>query len=193
MSKISEDQMSEFRDAYCLFDRIGDGKIDGEQIEDMLRSMGLNPQGSDLKQIRDEYKDKRVPFEVWLGIYTQFRSKPEPVREDFIEAFKCYDRDGSGTIDGASLRGLLCFRGDSKLSEDEANALLAPLEDTQKAVINYEEIIKMVMSRPEKAEWEQTWLVHKCEHLPYQNLSIITPILSLITNKRNSNSLAEKL
>lgn len=152
MSKISEDQMSEFRDAYCLFDRIGDGKIDGEQIEDLLRSMGLNPLGSDLKQIREDYKDKRVPFEEWLGIYTQFRSKPEPVREDFIEAFKCYDRDGSGTIDGASLRGLLCFRGDSKLSEDEANALLAPLEDTQKAVINYEEIIKMVMSRPEKAE-----------------------------------------
>lgn len=170
MSKISEDQMSEFRDAYCLFDRIGDGKIDGEQIEDMLRSMGLNPLGSDLKQIREDYKDKRVPFEEWLPIYTQFRSKPEPVREDFIEAFKCYDRDGSGTIDGASLRGLLCFRGDSKLSEDEANELLAPLEDTQKAVINYEEIIKMVMSRPEKAEWEQTWLVHKCEHFTLQEL-----------------------
>ena len=152
MSKISEDQMSEFRDAYCLFDRIGDGKIDGEQIEDLLRSMGLNPQGSDLKQVREDFKDQRVEFEEWLGIYTQFRSKPEPVREDFIEAFKCYDRDGSGTIDGASIRGLLCLRGDSKLTEEEANQLLAPLEDTQKGVINYEEIIKLVMSRPEKAE-----------------------------------------
>ena len=152
MSKISEDQMSEFRDAYCLFDRVGDGKIDGEQIEDMLRSMGLNPMGSDLKQVREDFKDKRVEFEEWLGIYTQLCTKPEPVREDFIEAFKCYDRDGSGTIDGASLRGLLCLRGDSKLTEDEANQLLAPLEDTQKGVINYEEIIKMVMSKPEKAE-----------------------------------------
>ena len=52
MSGISEDQMAECRDAYCLFDRVGDGKIDGEQIEDMLRSMGLNPLGSDLKQVR---------------------------------------------------------------------------------------------------------------------------------------------
>ena len=155
MSGISEDQMSEFRDAYTLFDRIGDGKIDADQIGDLLRSMGLNPQGSDLKQVGDDYKGKRVEFEEWLGIYTQFRSKPEPVREDFIEGFKCYDRDGTGTIDGASLRGLLCLRGDSRLTEDEANELLAPVEDTQKNVINYEEIIKLVMSKPEKVEWEQ--------------------------------------
>ena len=152
MAKYSDDQMSEFRDAYCLFNRIGDGKIDGEQIEDLLRSMGLNPQGSDLKQVRDDFKGKRVQFEEWLGIYTQFAAKPEPVREDFIEAFKCYDRDSSGTIDGASLRGMLCLRGDSKLTEDEANELLAPVEDVQKGVINYEEIIKLVMSKPEKAE-----------------------------------------
>lgn len=152
MSGISEDQMSEFRDAYTLFDRIGDGKIDADQIGDLLRSMGLNPQGSDLKQVGDDYKGKRVEFEEWLGIYTQFRSKPEPVREDFIEGFKCYDRDGTGTIDGASLRGLLCLRGDSRLTEDEANELLAPVEDTQKNVINYEEIIKLVMSKPEKVE-----------------------------------------
>lgn len=152
MSKISEDEMCEFRDAFTLFDRVGDGKIGPDQIEDMLRAMGLNPLGSDLKQVRDDYKDKRVEFEDWLGVYTQFKSKPEPVREDFIEGFKCYDRDGSGTIDGASLRGLLCLRGDSRLTEDEANELLAPVEDTQKGVINYEEIIKLVMSRPEKIE-----------------------------------------
>ncbi|KAJ7356107.1 Myosin light polypeptide 6 [Desmophyllum pertusum] len=152
MSKISDEDMSEFKDAYCLFDRVGDGKIDGDQIEDLLRSMGLNPQGSDLKQVRDDFKDKRVEFEEWLGIYTQFRSKPEPVREDFIEGFKCYDRDGTGTIDGASLRGMLCLRGDSRLTEDEANDILAPVEDAQKGVINYEEIIKLVMSRPEKIE-----------------------------------------
>lgn len=148
MGDIGEDMMSELRDAYTLFDQVGDGKIDGEQIPDLLRSMGLNPLGSDLKPVTDEHRGSRVEFERFLGIYTQFRNKPEPVREDFIEGFKCYDRDNSGTIDAGTLRGMLCFRGDSKLSEEEADELLAPIEDPKNGIVSYEEIIKLVMSKP---------------------------------------------
>lgn len=147
MGEIGEDMMTELRDAYTLFDQVGDGKIDGEQIPDLLRSMGLNPLGSDLKPVTDEHKGSRVEFERFLGIYTQFRNKPEPVREDFIEGFKCYDRDNSGTIDAGTLRGMLCFRGDSKLTEEEADELLAPIEDPKHGIVSYEEIIKLVMSK----------------------------------------------
>ncbi|KAK2569993.1 Myosin-2 essential light chain [Acropora cervicornis] len=148
MGDIGEDMMSELRDAYTLFDQVGDGKIDGEQIPDLLRSMGLNPLGSDLKPVTDEHRGSRVEFERFLGIYTQFRNKPEPIREDFIEGFKCYDRDNSGTIDAGTLRGMLCFRGDSKLTEEEADELLAPIEDPKNGIVSYEEIIKLVMSKP---------------------------------------------
>lgn len=148
MGDIGEDMMSELGDAYTLFDQVGDGKIDGEQIPDLLRSMGLNPLGSDLKPVTDEHRGSRVEFESFLGIYTQFRNKPEPIREDFIEGFKCYDRDNSGTIDAGTLRGMLCFRGDSKLSEEEADELLAPIEDPKNGIVSYEEIIKLVMSKP---------------------------------------------
>lgn len=148
MGDLGEDMMSELRDAYTLFDQVGDGKIDGEQIPDLLRSMGLNPLGSDLKPVTDEHRGSRVEFERFLGIYTQFRNKPEPIREDFIEGFKCYDRDNSGTIDAGTLRGMLCFRGDSKLTEEEADELLAPIEDPKNGIVSYEEIIKLVMSKP---------------------------------------------
>lgn len=148
MGDVGEDMMSELRDAYTLFDQVGDGKIDGEQIPDLLRSMGLNPLGSDLKPVTDEHRGSRVEFERFLGIYTQFRNKPEPIREDFIEGFKCYDRDNSGTIDAGTLRGMLCFRGDSKLTEEEADDLLAPIEDPKNGIVSYEEIIKLVMSKP---------------------------------------------
>ena len=147
MDDIGEEMMSELRDAYTLFDQVGDGKIDGEQIPDLLRSMGLNPLGSDLKPVTDEHRGSRVEFERFLGIYTQFRNKPEPIREDFIEGFKCYDRDNSGTIDAGTLRGMLCFRGDSKLTEEEADELLAPIEDPKNGIVSYEEIIKLVMSK----------------------------------------------
>lgn len=152
MTNLSEDMITELRDAYTMFDRVGDGKIDGDQIPDLLRAMGLNPVGSDLKPVVGEHEHQRVEFAEFTGIYTQFSAKPEPIREDFIEGFKCYDRDNSGTIDGGTLRGMLCLRGDSKLTEEEANELLAPVEDAKSGIVNYEEIIKLVMSKPEKSD-----------------------------------------
>ena len=35
---------------------------------------------------------------------------------------------------------------------EEANALLAPVEDPKNSIINYEELIKLVMSKPQKPE-----------------------------------------
>lgn len=41
----------EFKDAFALFDKRGDGKIDSEQIGDVLRALNLNPTEADVKKI----------------------------------------------------------------------------------------------------------------------------------------------
>jgi myosin light chain 6 len=54
MDKITEDQQVEFRDAFSLFDKRGDGKIDSDQVGDVLRALGLNPTEVDVKKIVQE-------------------------------------------------------------------------------------------------------------------------------------------
>ena len=44
----------EYRDAFALFDKRGDGKIDSDQIGDVLRALNLNPTESDVKKIVSE-------------------------------------------------------------------------------------------------------------------------------------------
>ena len=44
----------EYRDAFSLFDKRGDGKIDSDQIGDVLRALSLNPTEAEVKKIVQE-------------------------------------------------------------------------------------------------------------------------------------------
>lgn len=46
--------LTEFRDAFSLFDKRGDGKIDSDQVGDVIRALGLNPTEADVKKIVGE-------------------------------------------------------------------------------------------------------------------------------------------
>ena len=49
---------TEYRDAFALFDKRGDNKIDSDQIGDVLRALGLNPSEAEVKKIVQEVDPK---------------------------------------------------------------------------------------------------------------------------------------
>lgn len=143
----------ELEEVFVLFDRNGDGTIDVEQIKDVLRSTGLNPQGTDLQKIEADYKDKgKVGMAEFQAIYNEMKAKPQPVMEEFLEFFKLFDNEKSGCIDLLQLRGFLCMRGDSKLTEDEVEIIVKGIEDKKKETVPYKDLITLVMSEPKPAE-----------------------------------------
>ncbi|XP_065920434.1 myosin-2 essential light chain-like [Dysidea avara] len=148
MERLSEDQVAEYKDAFALFDKRGDGKIDSDQIGDVLRALNLNPTELDVKKIVAEVDPqgrKRVSFEEFLPIYLSGRSKKqEGSMEDFIEGLRVFDKDGNGTINSAELRHVLTSLGE-KLTDDEVDSLLQGIEDSQ-GQVNYEDFVKMVLS-----------------------------------------------
>ena len=62
---------SEYRDAFGLFDKRGDGKIDSNQIGDVLRALNLNPTELDVKKVvaevdpSGEWERGRWPSGEW--------------------------------------------------------------------------------------------------------------------------------
>ncbi|PFX32328.1 myosin-2 essential light chain-like [Stylophora pistillata] len=139
----------ELEEIFILFDRTGEGKIEIAQIKDVLRSAGLNPQGADLEKLEADYKDKdSIQFAEFCAIYKEMKAKPQPAKEDFLEFFSIFDREKSGLIDSLQLRAFLCLKGDSRLTEDEMEVLVKPLEDTKKEVVPYKELITLVMGDP---------------------------------------------
>uniref|UniRef100_T1J7U2 EF-hand domain-containing protein n=1 Tax=Strigamia maritima TaxID=126957 RepID=T1J7U2_STRMM len=146
MAGYSEDQINEFQEAFSLFDKRGDGKINISQLGDALRAMGQNPTEGEVKKCSIQHKpDERISFDVFLPILqTVNKNQSNDTAEDFIEGLRHFDKDGNGYISSAELRHLLTTLGE-KLTDEEVEQLLTGHEDSQ-GNINYEEFVRMVMS-----------------------------------------------
>ena len=51
MSDFTEDQISDFREAFQLFDRSGDERIKLNQVGDVIRALGQNPTNSQVAKL----------------------------------------------------------------------------------------------------------------------------------------------
>ncbi|ORY07328.1 putative myosin regulatory light chain cdc4 [Basidiobolus meristosporus CBS 931.73] len=146
MADISEEQLSEYREAFSLFDKRGDGVCPPESLGELLRALGQNPTQADLQTILDSLNNKPIDFNTFLEILNRpggFELSGSV--EEFIQAFQVFDKDGSGYISAGELRYVLTSLGE-KLTENEVDELLKGVETDKEGAINYESFVNMLMT-----------------------------------------------
>lgn len=143
---LSDDQISEIRDTFLMFDKTGNDKVAVDEVGNVMRSCGLNPLGEDVKKFVDELgKGAEIEFEQYLGFHEECVKKGNAGSlAGFMEAWKCFDHEGNGFVGNAEIRHVLTTLGDVMTDED-VDEILAGKEDAEGRV-NYEEFSKFVMS-----------------------------------------------
>ncbi|WFD30817.1 hypothetical protein MSPP1_001841 [Malassezia sp. CBS 17886] len=145
---LSEEQIAEFKEAFSLFDKDGDGSITTKELGTVMRSLGQNPTEAELQDMVNEIDadgDGTIDFPEFLTMMAR-KMKDTDSEEEIKEAFKVFDKDGNGFISAAELRHVMTNLGE-KLSDQEVEEMIREADTDGDGQINYDEFVKMMMSK----------------------------------------------
>ncbi|KAF9201548.1 hypothetical protein BGZ59_002650 [Podila verticillata] len=146
---ISEDQISEFKEAFSLFDRKGNGHIESANLGDLLRALGQNPTQAKVRELVTEADPSgtgTINFDTFVKVLMRPDGfKPAGTRYEFINGFKVFDKDGSGYIPQGELRYVLTNLGE-KLTDAEVDELVKGVDVDSNGRINYEIFVDLILA-----------------------------------------------
>eukprot|EP00825_Cyclidium_porcatum_P050234 TRINITY_DN890_c0_g1_i1.p3 TRINITY_DN890_c0_g1~~TRINITY_DN890_c0_g1_i1.p3 ORF type:complete len:188 (-),score=66.14 TRINITY_DN890_c0_g1_i1:317-880(-) len=146
--QLTEEQIAEFKEAFSLFDKDGDGTITTKELGTVMRSLGQNPTEAELQDMINEVDadgNGTIDFPEFLSLMAR-KMKDTDTEEELIEAFKVFDRDGNGLISAAELRHVMTNLGE-KLTDEEVDEMIREADIDGDGHINYEEFVRMMMAK----------------------------------------------
>merc|ERR1712113_423131 len=121
----TEEQIAEFKEAFSLFDKDGDGTITTKELGTVMRSLGQNPTEAELQDMINEVDadgNGTIDFPEFLSLQAR-KMKDTDTEEELVEAFKVFDRGGTGFISAAELRHVMSNLGE-KITDEEMDEMI---------------------------------------------------------------------
>eukprot|EP01010_Urceolus_cornutus_P001111 NODE_1626_length_820_cov_248.600519_g1264_i0.p1 GENE.NODE_1626_length_820_cov_248.600519_g1264_i0~~NODE_1626_length_820_cov_248.600519_g1264_i0.p1 ORF type:complete len:178 (-),score=75.94 NODE_1626_length_820_cov_248.600519_g1264_i0:286-759(-) len=147
IADISEEQLADFREAFAMFDRDGDGTVTTKELGMVFRSLGQNPTEKELMDMIKEV-DKDGSGEIEFEEFAQLMSQRMQDTDDDIQyAFAQFDADEDGKISAADLLKSLTGFGE-KVSQEEVDKMIGEADCVDKdGYVSFEEFKKMMMAK----------------------------------------------
>ncbi len=141
--KLTDEQISESKQVFDLFDKDKSGSISISELERLFKALGANPTKDEMKVIMqeaDKNKSGFIDFEEFLGLLAT-RTRKLTKEEELLEAFKIFDKNNDGFISAQELRDVLTTFGE-KLSEEDADIFIKEADVNKDGKLNYNEFVK---------------------------------------------------
>lgn len=163
---ISKSQMKEFREAFRLFDKDGDGSITRDELGRFMRSLGQFARAEELQQMLQEVDadgDGNVSFEEFVDIawsagagagggYCEDDGKltrEEQEERELRDAFRVFDKHNRGFITASDLRAVLQCLGEDLL-EDEIEDMIKEVDVDGDGRIDFYEFVNALGEHEEE-------------------------------------------
>ncbi|NWS31296.1 CALMS protein, partial [Phainopepla nitens] len=146
--RLSEEKIAEFKEAFSLFDRDGDGCITTKELGTVMRSLGQNPTEAELQDMVGEVDadgSGTIDFAEFLSLMAR-KMRDTDSEEEIREAFRVFDKDGNGYISAAELRHVMTNLGE-KLTDEEVDEMIKEADCNNDGQVNYEEFVRMMTEK----------------------------------------------
>ena len=147
-TKMSKDELAEFREIFDLVDKDKGGSISRDELGELMDTLGIRASKEEIDLMIneiDEDNNGEIDFEEFVAVMSR-KVNANYTSKEVKSAFKAFETQGSSgyvTID--SLRKALMSYGTEKLSLQQANDLLSQLEQDSQGRVNYVDYVNMMM------------------------------------------------
>lgn len=146
--RLSEEQLAEFKEAFCLFDKDGNGEITIAELGTALRSLGQSFTEAELRAMIGEVDTDGngvIDFQEFLAMMAR-KMRDNEGEEEIKEAFKTFDRDGNGYISARELKSVMALQGE-QLTDTEVDEMIREADVDGDGQINYQEFVRMMLGK----------------------------------------------
>jgi len=144
---LTEEQTAEFREAFALFDKDGDGTISTKELGMVMNSLGQKPTPQELENMIREVDidgNGEIDFDEFLTMMAK-KLKETDLEEDIREAFRVFDNKATGTISTQELRHIMSNLGE-KMKDSEIDEMILHADIDGDGMVNYNEWVTMMTS-----------------------------------------------
>eukprot|EP00761_Pharyngomonas_kirbyi_P003511 gb/GECH01003515.1/.p1 GENE.gb/GECH01003515.1/~~gb/GECH01003515.1/.p1 ORF type:complete len:152 (+),score=58.33 gb/GECH01003515.1/:1-456(+) len=145
---LTDEQVKEFRQAFDLFDKNGDGRISSSELRKVMESIGLNPKTEELNDMIKEVDidgNGMIEFQEFLVLMSR-KLKSSDSEEEIREAFRMFDKNKDGFISEEELKQVMRAIGE-ELSDEQITEMIKEADSNGDGQIDFDEFLRMMRSQ----------------------------------------------
>ena len=142
-----EEKVAKYRDVFAFFDKKGDGTISTSDLGTAMRALELDLSEEELRVLIadvDSEGNGTLDLNEFLGIMGNYKSPKKETEADLLEAFKVFDKDGSGAITADEFEHILTNLGET-LSKEELEEIFFEAGIDHDGKVEYKDFVKTIL------------------------------------------------
>jgi len=142
---ITEEQKSDIKEAFGLFDSQSSGFIDCKDLKVAMRALGFEPRKEEIKKMIAEV-DKESSGKLSLDSFMMLmgnKMSEKDTKEEILKAFKLFDDDDTGNITFTNLKRVAAELGEN-LTDEELQEMIDEADRDGDGEVNQDEFLRIM-------------------------------------------------
>jgi len=143
--ELTDEQKTEIKEAFDLFDTDGSGSIDAKELKVAMRALGFEPKKEEIQKMISDVDDDgsgSIEYAEFLKMMTHKILNRDP-KDEILKAFRLFDDDETGKISFKNLKRVAKELGE-RMTDEELQEMIDEADRDGDGEVNEEEFLRIM-------------------------------------------------